>query len=497
MRRYWTLFAIILLAFTLRLLGLTYKSLWIDEADSVYFAQHLWPALLFRLCDPHPPGYYALLKVFIDLAGNSELVVRLPSALAGGLSVAALARLCHELAEWLPARWYSRRQFWLPAALLAVSPLHLWYSQEARMYALVAWLGLGAAIFTVRLMRRWQWTAALGYLATASLALFADQTALPILLGLNGLWLVTWRQRRPSTLGYWLTLQALIALLIWLWLRRAFYFTQLSTETFYPLTMLQLTLAGWAEALGSAVWVLLGSGVLLLTGGSLALWAKYPHGLRNLLQLARSEQSWAWLIVSVYLAGAVLAVVPRLYTLKRLLLPLLPYALFFVAWAVERLAARQRLQWGLLSFALALSLINIWLVPKAPWREAVAVIEAQIGPADVIWVDELAVPAFDYYAQGRHDRRILRVADLEAVGSSLAQSETLWLIIQTGRHRNLLEYLPQLEATPAGFKAVWSGIEARAYPAAQTPVEIFIPATDIPTWILEWPSPLDEACAEP
>ena len=93
----WAVVGVVLLTFALVVPGLGHKSLWIDEADSVYFAQHTWPSLLWGLCDPHPPGYYALLKVFVTLGGDSEFVVRLPSALAATLAVAALARLVREL----------------------------------------------------------------------------------------------------------------------------------------------------------------------------------------------------------------------------------------------------------------------------------------------------------------------------------------------------------------------------------------------------------------
>ena len=189
-RSWWTLLAIILVASAFILPGLGHKSLWIDEADSVYFAEHPWPALLFQLCDPHPPGYYALLKLTITLAGASEFAVRLPSALAGILAIAALARLTRELR--LPKVYAARLRIrpWLPAALLALAPLQVWYAQEARMYALVTLLGLGSGIFVARLTRRWRWPDAAGYTILATAATLTDQSALPVLLGINLLWLL-------------------------------------------------------------------------------------------------------------------------------------------------------------------------------------------------------------------------------------------------------------------------------------------------------------------
>ena len=59
------------LALAIRLAWLGSKSLWIDEADSVYFASQAFSDILSRLCDPHPPGYYVLLKLFLTF-GQSE-----------------------------------------------------------------------------------------------------------------------------------------------------------------------------------------------------------------------------------------------------------------------------------------------------------------------------------------------------------------------------------------------------------------------------------------
>ena len=55
-RSRWAVVGIVLLTFALVVPGLGHKSLWIDEADSVYFAQHTWPSLLWGLCDPTRPA---------------------------------------------------------------------------------------------------------------------------------------------------------------------------------------------------------------------------------------------------------------------------------------------------------------------------------------------------------------------------------------------------------------------------------------------------------
>jgi len=111
------------------------QSLWLDEASSVWFARFPLPTLLTTLCDPHPPGYYLLLKGWIRLFGSEkEFWLRFPSLLAAVLSVV--------VAYGLGVRAWGKRGGWLAAMLLALQPMQAWYASEARMYALTQLLGL-------------------------------------------------------------------------------------------------------------------------------------------------------------------------------------------------------------------------------------------------------------------------------------------------------------------------------------------------------------------
>ena len=71
----------------------------------------------------------------------SETSLRLVSAVAGTLTIPVAWLLIRELTR-------SRAVALLSTALLAVNPLHIWYSQEARAYALlVLTLGTSALLF--------------------------------------------------------------------------------------------------------------------------------------------------------------------------------------------------------------------------------------------------------------------------------------------------------------------------------------------------------------
>jgi 4-amino-4-deoxy-L-arabinose transferase-like glycosyltransferase len=92
-----------------------------------------------------PPLYYALAWAWTQLTGTGEYGLRSLSALAGVATV--------PVAYLLAAELRGRRTGIAAAALVAVNPMLLWYSQEARSYALLALLTAVAALYFVRALR--------------------------------------------------------------------------------------------------------------------------------------------------------------------------------------------------------------------------------------------------------------------------------------------------------------------------------------------------------
>jgi hypothetical protein len=151
-RRHWPALALTLLALAVRLYNLSYHSLWFDEAMSVHWARsdvaRILEVSLNLVEDRLPPLYYLLLHYWRLLAGDGELAVRFPSVVLGTLLVPVVYRLGLDL-------FRSRRVAVLAAALAAFNPFLVWYSQEARMYALaVALSALGTWFFLRGVTRR-------------------------------------------------------------------------------------------------------------------------------------------------------------------------------------------------------------------------------------------------------------------------------------------------------------------------------------------------------
>lgn len=136
------MFWVLLLALVLRVINLN-QSLWLDEAFQfkaiAYF--NLKDMLMVYLPGDFNPPLSYLINFFIGkLFGYSEIVLRLPSVIFGVITVWLVYKLSHKI-------W--------PALLLATSGLHLYYSQEARMYSLAA-MTVTASFYFLR-EKKWLW----------------------------------------------------------------------------------------------------------------------------------------------------------------------------------------------------------------------------------------------------------------------------------------------------------------------------------------------------
>ena len=138
LRKFALLLALILLATALRLYRLAAQDIWGDEAFSIYLSWQPLATVIAGGADTHPPLYPVLLFAWLRVAGESAFATRALSAFIGVLAVP----LVFVFARRLTAR---PRVAWLAAILTTVSPLLIYYSQETRMYELVAVLSLASA----------------------------------------------------------------------------------------------------------------------------------------------------------------------------------------------------------------------------------------------------------------------------------------------------------------------------------------------------------------
>lgn len=131
---------ILVLGTILRLISLN-QSLWLDEAINVMAAKSysfFGMITQYAIADFHPPGYFILLWFWTKVFGISEIAVRIPSVIFGMLTIYIIFLIGKKI--------QSKTLGILAAFLLVINPLHIYYSQEARMYAL-ATLAVSLNIF--------------------------------------------------------------------------------------------------------------------------------------------------------------------------------------------------------------------------------------------------------------------------------------------------------------------------------------------------------------
>lgn len=123
---------ILISGFLLRLLSLN-QSFWLDEAINVMAVKTFSLSGLltqYIVADFHPPGWLVILWVWGKLFGFTETAARMPSVIFGTLTIFIVYLIGKNL--------ISKKLGIVAALLLSINPLHIYYSQEARMYALAA-----------------------------------------------------------------------------------------------------------------------------------------------------------------------------------------------------------------------------------------------------------------------------------------------------------------------------------------------------------------------
>jgi len=132
-RQPFLLLAIVALGGFLRFYQIGSKGLWLDESFSVWLGWQPVGEMLGWLVniDQHPPLYYTLLHFWMIL-GDDAATVRGLSALCGTLTIPVVYLLGRCLAD------NDSKVGLLAALILAVSPFHVRFAQETRMYTLLA-----------------------------------------------------------------------------------------------------------------------------------------------------------------------------------------------------------------------------------------------------------------------------------------------------------------------------------------------------------------------
>jgi len=409
---------IILVAVAVRIAGLTAESFWVDEAASWAFSRmplgQLWGEIYHY--EPHPPGYYSILKAWSAIFGESEAALRSLSVVAGSLTV-AMTFFAGRLA------FAGEKGTWVgvtSAALIALHPAQITYSQEARGYALLC---LGVSMVLVALawwLRHPETLSDPGKGERGKASLRSRQASA---LFVSGLALAFWMHFTAALLVGLMVAIAILVLILqsespWRTTRKFAGLGVLVVLLWLP--GLALAVIALTQHLTQGFWlkpptihqVVYGLDFLVGSYGiagrpttqAIAVAAAAIPAAAGLLALLASRQ---WRLALVLLAGTLLPVTASVvvsYVVTPIFLPrtLLWIEICFVLLIAcgvvlfENRLARVAYLALLVSLVIVLELLAQH--PKEPWRQVVATLEQRAAPRDllVVWNHYGHVP-LQYY----------------------------------------------------------------------------------------------------
>ncbi|WP_222916663.1 glycosyltransferase family 39 protein [Natrinema sp. SYSU A 869] len=452
------LYPIALLAAALRLFRLDSESYWVDEVVSVTTATSNTPfELLISVPgnDPHPPLYYLLLSGWTAVFGTTELATRLLSALVGIATVVVLYGVGRRL--------FDREVGAIAAVFVAVSPFHIWYSQEVRMYNLLALLTALSFYWFVRMqterpadeegVRDDIWyvvsTVLLGYTHVFGLFVILAQNAYVF-----ARYLVRIVPRSRLTVRRWITLEGITALLLAPWLVRlgrrtvAAHGDETSNVSWIPLPTAETVREMFAAYLGGYLFgesfplfvslVVVGCLVLALSSER----ATASGSDRQDAPVNAMYVVVLWFVVPILVPIALSHVVAPIFVDRYSIGASLA---FFLLIAIGvRTFSRPSLRYavvGVLLVGLALPLPAYYQNDqKEQWRGAAADVESNVDDNDVVLVSRpFTERTFSYYFD-QSDVPTVRIspdASADEIRASVDGHDDVWIVLSyTGSSTN-------------------------------------------------------------
>jgi mannosyltransferase len=378
--------AILGLSATLRLVGLGAESLWGDELVSVFLLRRHWLEILTGRLEFNQPFYYLIMHFWARAFGESEFSLRFPSAAFGVATVFVTFMLARHLVNvWIA----------LGATLLvAVSPVLIWYSQEARLYAFTTFLLLVSTYLLIRYLETARTPFLLAYAGTAFVGFATHYYFLPFVVAHN-LVAIVWlaNTRRWGDLIKWLAAQLIVPLVLFIRISALLEDVAARGENAFTIPpasfLLQfISAVGLSDPdLGGPLSLVIAVWTMVILACAVAIWRRDKITvLITVCLLATIQFAVGGLFFGLPLA-------------MRYMVPTIPLWMtitcYGFAWLTSKLALENplaRLSLVTLGVGLVLGLtLASWnqqlITPtKQQWREAAIYVESEALPSDVLYV---------------------------------------------------------------------------------------------------------------
>lgn len=475
--------AIVAVGAILRFLRLEHQSFWYDEAVSARFTTYpVLDVLLGRERDlGNPPLHYALLNLWSRLLGPSDAALRSLSAVASVAGIPLLYSVARRLTD--------TRVALVAAALLAISPPHVYFAQETRTYALATTL----AMFSLDSLLRaeedprspWPWVA---YAASVFLCAYSHYFQFFFLAGHVAFVALMHRRDRPFLARWALSVAAAAALFAVVWLPS--FYAQVTTkgnlarsaDAWYlhligtPMVYSVGTTLAWK---GAASWPRLAAvGVAMIAFG-----AAFVAGIAALRNHRRALAALStWLLSPILIPFAISVALFPIYNARYSIIAA-PAALVVCAAGLVHLSRLPRTlaAAAIVGTCTASLVLYFTTTVKHDWRSAAAWLDARAAQGDVIAFDvdtgespfaryaRSSVPRLRLVAPGRGDAAQFvgtedRLDPPHDVAPQISRASRVWLVLSDpqdgsgGYYEGLLD--KQLAAGPG---AQFVGISITPY----------------------------------
>lgn len=418
---------VLALGLFLRLVNLN-QSLWLDEATSVLVARDFSFSEIITKFSPgdfHPPLYYFLLKIWIGVFGATEIGARSLSVVLGSAAI--------PLVFFIGRKLLNKETGLIAALFFATAPLHIYYSQEARMYAMATFLAtLFVWFFLLTLDKRAGLSAWVGFFIAGVLAFYTHYLTLTLLFVVI-LYLFLHRRYLREKLIRWFSVFLLFIFCFFPWLPVLF-------QQFQNASLAKINTPLWWEVLGRTGVKELALVPIKFLIGRISSYNKVFYAISVLFPLALSGYLlirsisfikktllvWLWFLIPVAVS-AIFGLVSSGFSYFRFLF-VLPAFYLLLAFGVFSIKSKI-LKHGAVLALLVVNLVasGIYLFNprfhREDWRGAVSWIEenSKEGNTSVLFVVNSLRDPYFYYA-----KKSIPVYGPDSMGRDYP--DTIWLM---------------------------------------------------------------------
>lgn len=456
-RRY-AFLGVVGLGLSLRIIFLTEESLWIDEAATIYYVRNFnLLALLFEvpITETHPPLYYTFMKIWTSIAGFSVFSLRFPSVIFGVGTIITSYAIGTEV--------YHHRIGLLTGLFVSVSRFHVFHSQNARMYSLLAFLSTLSFLYFIKLWEKDKTSIKISYQIFTVLTIYTHVFGLFVVL-IQNIYIMFESSvigNKQISLRQWLTAQSSIGILTSPWI------LLLGSRVFSVSGGSSPMRLSWIPA--SSIWTIpdtviqyfiwglsiskIGQYLIITVFIALAVVGAVPALEKIILrmtQLPRLNSSWnadlvdshssllvIWLIIPIVSLFVVSELLLPLYVIRYTIIASIPFYILTAA-GIDRLSPTSV---SIPVVVIAICIVSLPLIgyyttdQNGQWDEAAAYVEDNAEPGDLVVVTNY-IPgyiqtktAFSYYFL-RPKVKVIGMADNapdSKINESITYHDQVWI----------------------------------------------------------------------